>query len=297
MVGTMPLVARHLYADGVGAPSMLLWRYAIALIALAAAAKAADIDLRRAWRRGAWAIVLVGATLGTAQTLCYWESIKTLDTSIAVMLFYTYPAITLVLDRVFFKQPIRLLAVLCIGAILAGVGLIMGPGVEHGTLDPRGLMWAVPGPLIYSVYLAITARLLRRHPPLIGAMCLFGGMAVSFGLAAMFLGLDVPAGPRAWGLILFIGLGPGALWMMLFTFSAPRLGASSFAILANTELITVVLVGVTVLGERVTLSRAIGGGLIVAGILVHALARQAPHPGPLAASGERKGPAPAGAGD
>ena len=281
MVGTMPLVARHLYADGIGAPSMLLWRYAIALLALAIAAKASGLTLRPALRRGAWLIALVGATLGTAQTLCYWESIKTLDTSVAVMLFYTYPAITLMLDRVFFKQRIRPLAALCIAAILAGVGLIMGPGMERGTLDPRGLMWAIPGPLIYAVYLAITARLLRRHPPLVGALCLFGGMAASFGLAALVLGLDVPAGPDAWGLILFIGLGPGALWMMLFSFSAPRLGASSFAILANTELVTVVLLGVIVLGEPVTVPRAIGGVLIITGILVHALARQIP---PLEAS-------------
>ena len=188
-----------------------------------------------------------GATLGAAQTLCFWESLKTLETSIAVLLFYTYPAVTLALDRLFFKQPIRPLAVLCIAVILAGAGLITAPGLRGGTIDLRGLAWALPSPLVYALYLAINARLLRRHPPLVGAFGLFAGMAVTFGLAAAFAGLDVPA--TGWLLLVFIALGPGALTMTLFSYSVPRLGASSFAILANAELVTVVLIGVLVLGE------------------------------------------------
>ncbi len=274
MVGVMPLAARHLYAGGISAPSMLFWRYGIALLALAAAARAMRLDLPAAWRGGAWRIGLVGATLGSAQTLCFWESLRTLDTSIAVLLFYTYPALTLVLDRLVFKQPVRPLAVLCIAVILGGAGLITGPGLQGGTINPRGLLWAVPGPLIYAFYLAINARLLRRHPPLVGASALFAGMTLSFGLAAAFRGLDVPNSTTGWLLVLFIALGPGALTMTLFTYSVPRLGASGFAILANAELVTVVLLGTLVLGEAVTLPRVVGGALIVAGILVHALSRQ-----------------------
>jgi len=251
------------------------------------------LDLRRAWQGGAWRIALIGATLGAAQTLCFWESIKTLETSIAVLLFYTYPAVTLALDRVFFKQPIRPLAVLCIGVILAGAGLITGPGLHGGTIDVRGLAWALPAPLIYSLYLAINTRLLQRHPPLVGAFGLFAGMAVTFGLAAAFAGLDVPAGSTGWMLVMFIALGPGALTMTLFSYSVPRLGASSFAILANVELVTVVLLGVLVLGEAFTLGSAIGGALIVAGILTHALSREAPSESTPSPASLRSAPSPA----
>src|SRR5437588_13065969 len=80
--------------------------------------------------------------------------------------------------------------------------------------------------------------------------------------------------PPCWLLMVFIALGPGALTMTLFSYSVPRLGAPSFAILANVELVTVVAIGILVLGEAVTPSRALGGGLIVLGILVHALARR-----------------------
>jgi drug/metabolite transporter (DMT)-like permease len=297
MVGVMPLVARQLYADGLSAPSMLFWRYTLALVALAAAGMAIGLDPRAAWRGGAWKIALVGATLGAAQTLCFWESLKTLETSIAVLLFYTYPAVTLALDRLIFKAPIRPLAVLCIAIILGGAGLITGPGLRGGTIDLRGFCWALPSPLVYALYLAINARLLRRYPPLVGAFGLFAGMAVTFGVMAGLGGLDIPASGSGWLLVLFIALGPGALTMTLFSYSVPRLGAPSFAILANVELVTVVMIGTLVLGEAVTPGRVIGGALIVAGILTHALARRrAPHPLPLPACGEREGPAPPGVG-
>ncbi len=275
MVGVMPLVARQLYADGLSASSMLFWRYSLALVALALALRAVHLELRQTWRSGAWRVALLGATLGAAQTLCFWESLKTLETSIAVLLFYTYPAVTLALDRLFFKEPIRPLAVFCIAIILGGAGLITAPGLHGGTIDLRGLLWALPSPLVYALYLAINARLLRRYPPLVGAFGLFAGMAVTFGLAAGFIGLDVPSSSTGWLLLLFIALGPGALTMTLFSYSVPRLGAGSFAILSNAELVTVVLIGVLVLGEAVTAGRAIGGALIVAGILTHALSRGA----------------------
>ena len=232
------------------------------------------IDLRRVLRGGGWRIVLLGATLGSAQTLCFWESLKTLETSIAVLLFYTYPVVTLALDRLLFKEPIRPLAIFCIAIILAGAGLITGPGLHGGTIDVRGLAWALPSPLVYAFYLAINARLLRRHPPLVGAFGLFAGMAVTFGLTAVAAGLDVPGSATGWMLLVFIALGPGALTMTLFSYSVPRLGAGSFAILANAELVTVVLIGTLVLGEAFTLGSAIGGALIVAGILTHALSRK-----------------------
>ncbi|HEY4471556.1 MAG TPA: DMT family transporter [Stellaceae bacterium] len=284
MVGFMPLLARRLYADGLGAPSMLFWRYDLAIVALAIAALFMQIDLRRVLRGGGWRIVLLGATLGAAQTLCFWESLKTLETSIAVLLFYTYPAVTLALDRLIVKQPIRPVAVLCIAMILGGAALITVPGLRGGMIDLRGLCWAIPSPLIYSLYLAINSRLLRHYPPLVGAGGLFLGMAITFSAIALFLGLDMPAHPASWLLVVLIALGPGALTMTLFSYSVPKLGATGFAILANAELVTVVVIGTLVLGEEITPGRAIGGLLIVAGILTHALARRAaayaPRPAP-----------------
>src|SRR5277367_5213269 len=64
MIGFMPIITLELYRAGIGAPSMLVWRYGLALVPLGAAAAAAGHDFGAALRGGAWRIALVGATLG-----------------------------------------------------------------------------------------------------------------------------------------------------------------------------------------------------------------------------------------
>jgi drug/metabolite transporter (DMT)-like permease len=290
MVGFMPILARHLYAEGIDPPSMLLWRYAIALPALLLAAAATRTDLVAAWRGGAWRIALVGLTLGAGQTITFWESIKTLDTSLAALLFYTYPALTLVLDRVLFNRPIRRSAALCVAIILIGAGFITLPGLRGGTIDLRGLAWAIPSPLIYVFYLAANSVLLRGQKPLAGAVCIYSGMALAFVAIALVAGLDVPGTAHAWSLMVLAALVPGALVITLFSYSVPRLGPSSYAIIANLELVTVVIVGVTLLGEQMSPERTGGGVLIIAGIIGYGLSRrpEKPSPDPLLEEGQAR---------
>ncbi len=277
MVGFLPITTLRLYGEGMSTFSLLFWRYGIALFALVLAARLAGLDLRGAGRRGALRITLVGATLGSAQTLCFFESLRWLETGIAVLLFYTYPAVTLALERILFKRRAQPIAVFCVVMILGGAGLIAGTGLDRGTIDPRGFLWAVPGPLIYALYLTANARLMRRHPPLVGAGYLYLGFTASFFVVVLFSGIEAPRSPGGWLALLFIALGTGALTITLFSYSVPRLGPSSYAIIANAELVTVVLVGVLALGERLTPARAVGGGLIVCGILLHGVFRK-PHP-------------------
>jgi drug/metabolite transporter (DMT)-like permease len=277
MVGFMPIVTLQLFKAGISAPSMLVWRYGLALVPLAAASAMAGHNFRAALRGGAWRIALVGATLGAGQTLCFWESLHTLDTSIAILLFYTYPALTLALDRLIFRRPIRMPAALCVAIILMGAGLIAVSGLHGGGLDPRGLMWILPSPVIYALYLAANSVLMRPHPPLIGAVFLYLGLITTFGGASLILGLDIPTSPNAWLLLAMVALGPGALTVALFCYSVPRLGPVAYAVIANCELVTVILVGVVALGESVTAARATGAGLILCGILLHGFFRR-PNP-------------------
>jgi drug/metabolite transporter (DMT)-like permease len=59
------------------------------------------------------------------------------------------------------------------------------------------------------------------------------------------------------------------------SYSIPWLGPAPYAIIANCELVTVVVVGVIVLGEQLTPIHAFGGGLILVGILLHGWVRRA----------------------
>ena len=234
------------------------------------------LRLGAALREGAWRIALIGVSLGAAQTLCYFQSLRWLDTGIAVLLSYTFPVVTLGVERFFLKQQVALAALLCVIVIFAGAALIAVPGLRNSTLDPRGLAWAVPGPVIYAFYLAANARLMARHPPLIGAGSLYGGLAATYLAAVLCLGASLPKSAAGRLSLAFLALGPGAVAAVSQSYSMPRLGPATYAIIGNCELVTVVVVGTTVLGEKLTLARALGGGLILAGILLHGWVRKLP---------------------
>jgi drug/metabolite transporter (DMT)-like permease len=134
--------------------------------------------------------------------------------------------------------------------ILTGAAQIAAPGLRGGTIDPHGFLWAAPGPLIYALYLTVNARLMGRHPPLVGAGFLYLGFAGSYLAVVLVSGLEWPQSSAGWQALLFIALGAGALTATLFSYSVPRLGPSSYAIIANCELITVVLIGVWFSGPR-----------------------------------------------
>jgi drug/metabolite transporter (DMT)-like permease len=79
----------RLYDEGITAPSLLFWRYGIALAAILIAARLARHGFYRAGVRGGFRITLIGGTLGAVQTLCFFESLRFLETGIAILLFYT----------------------------------------------------------------------------------------------------------------------------------------------------------------------------------------------------------------
>jgi len=248
----------------------------LALVIIVAGIRLTRLPLGAALRHGAWRIALIGVSLGAAQTLCYFQSLRWLDTGIAVLLFYTFPVVTLGIERFFFKQQVAPAALMCVIVIFAGAALIAVPGLRNGTIDPRGLAWAIPGPVIYAFYLAANARLMARHPPLIGAGFLYGGLTVAYLGAVLWLGGSLPKSAPGWLSLAFLALGPGAVAAVAQSYSMPRLGPATYAIIANCELVTVVVVGALVLGEKLTLTRALGGGLILAGILLHGWVRKPP---------------------
>jgi hypothetical protein len=146
--------------------------------------------------------------------------------------------------------------------ILAGAAMIAGPGLHNGTIDPRGLVWAVPGPVIYAFYLAANARLMRRHPPLIGAGFLCGASRQPISARRCSSGRRCRRARRA-GCRSPSWRSDPARSPRCRNPTACRGLSGDYAIIANCELVTVVVVGATALGEKLTSTHALGGGLIL----------------------------------
>lgn len=273
-VGTVPMLAVELYRGGMNPQSLLFWRYWIALLFLVPLAVYSSAGLAAEWRSAGRGLFLNAISLGALQTFTYFRAIQTLPSSIVVTIFFTYPMIAVAIDHVAFGRKARWPTIVAVLLIFLGVLLTGWPHLTFNDVDPIGLACALLTPLIFSVYIAIAYRLTRQSSAFAGAAFIYFGLGCSFSVIALLFGLDRPAGFDGWmrlGMIATVG---GAIQIASFAYALPRLSASGYSIIVSLELVTVATLGVTVLGESLSVLQSCGIALVILGIIIERLLRR-----------------------
>jgi drug/metabolite transporter (DMT)-like permease len=273
LYGTVPALSIALYKDGMNAESILLMRYALGLclivpIVLLRSRQSGSIPVK-----AALIIYFNAAIVGTAYISCYFQALRYVPSSIAILLFFTYPAVTLVVERILFKNPIPLLKAVAALLIVAGSGLAMGKfGAFKGSVG-FGLMLACLAPLGYCIYLQIASRQLKKMSAWAGSLVIYAGLGTGFLTVVALAGFHAPTGTPSWLLLVTIVIFGSVIPMAAFTYSMPQLGPSTYGIIASSELLTVVAIGIVFLGERLTTMQILGAMLVVSGIVLSRLTR------------------------
>lgn len=273
-VGTVPMFAIELYRGGMDPPSVLFWRYWIALLFLAPLAVYSGAGLLGEWRTAGLGLFLNAITLGAIQTFTYFRAIQTLPSSIVVTIFFTYPMFSVAIDQWAYGRKARWPTVLAVLLIFLGVLLTGWPHLTFQDVEPVGLLCAILTPVVFSIYVAIAYRFTRRSSAFAGATYIYFGLGCTFGLIVLLFGLERPATVDGWTRLAAIATIGGALQIASFAYALPRLSASGYSIIVSLELVTVALLGVTVLGETLSPLQSFGVALVVIGIIVERLLRR-----------------------
>jgi drug/metabolite transporter (DMT)-like permease len=276
-VGFVPFFVTGLQKAGFDTVSILLYRYLVALTVLVPLALATSPGIgREIATAGRW-LFLNGLTLGAFQTYLYFKAIETVATSVVITVFYCYPVITLLIDRYFFGIAQRWSTFVALGVVLLGVVATSLPGLIGAALDPVGLAFAAATAFGYAAYIAVAYPLTRRLSTFTGAMCIYGSLATAYAIAVLFIGgPSLPREPWHWFSLLAIGTLGGAVQIAAFSYALPRLSSSGYSLIVCMELVTVVLVGVTLLGENLVPIQMLGIVLVLSGILFERWMRSRP---------------------
>ncbi len=171
---------------------------------------------------------------------------------------------------------------------LATVGVVLlGAGGEAGTgggTDPMGLVGSVGAGATFAVIANAQRRLLDAgwDPfTVVGAM---GACAAAiFACALPFVDVGWLAEPRGIAMALWLGLATIGVAYVLFTWGLSGLTAATAATLTLAEPLTASILGVVVLGERLSPLAVAGLVVLAAGLALLALGSRAPRdPGPVA---------------
>jgi drug/metabolite transporter (DMT)-like permease len=273
LVGTVPYFAIGLYKSGMDVASLLVLRYWIALVVLSPIAWWTSPDLRNDWAVGGRALFLNGLTLGMAQTFTYFRAVQSLPSSVVITVFFAYPIITLAIDHYLFAIRIRPASIAAVGLIFAGALLVGWPSLGFGEADAIGILCAVASPFLYAAYIAVAYRFTQQGTPSAKASSIYLGLGCGYALMVAIFGMRWPAGIGEWQSVVVIALVGGVIQVASFAYALPRLSAGRYSIIVSLELVTVVLIGVMVIGEHLALVQFVGVGLVCVGIIADRLIR------------------------
>jgi drug/metabolite transporter (DMT)-like permease len=281
--GSGALFARPIYASGMDWLGLLAWRFLFGALASwlwLLAVPAHRQALRRMSRRRIAVLLGLGALyIGNSGT--YFAALETVPASLAALIVYIYPALVAVLSMRFVRRLEGGHRWVALGLASLGVALAVG-GIDSTARPPlEGLLLAIASPIIYSVWIILSARLSGERPeahdrdaeadPAPTAALMLTATFAIWWLAATLGGrpvnpADVPA--AAWLPLLGVGIVSTALALQAFYAGARRIGAAQAALVSTVEPIYTITLATILFAERLTPVQILGGALVIGGVLL-----------------------------
>ncbi|MFC5530222.1 EamA family transporter [Cohnella yongneupensis] len=242
--------------------------------------KQAGVVGRLTWKQR---ITLLAAGTPSAITgLLYYESLRTISNSLAIVLLFQFTWIGVVFQAIGSrKKPNRItlmtLVVLFGGTLLAAG--VMEQGATH--LDGRGVALALLSAVSYSLFIMFSGKAVPHAAPATrSAWMITGGMLFVFSLYPPQFLFD---GTIMGQLLLFgllLGFFGAFMPPVLFTYGVPHIGGAMAGILGAAELPVAVLLSSAVLHEYVSPLQWFGIALVLAGVAMPELINRIRHSQP-----------------
>ena len=223
-------------------------------------------------------VTLMLAGMSTAITgLLYYESLRTISNSLAILLLFQFTWMGVVFQAIHTrKRPngvtLLTLAVLFGGTLLAAG--IMQEGAGH--LNGRGVMFGLLSAVSYTIFIIVSGKAVPHAKATTrSAWMITGGLLLVFALFPPQFLID---GTIFGQLLLFgamLGLFGAFLPPLLFTYGVPHIGGGMAGILGAAELPVAVSLSAIVLHEYVSPLQWLGIALVLAGVAIPELAKQA----------------------
>ena len=243
----------------VGAVRIIIGGSLLALIALA--------SRRGDPRRLSPIPTLIAAASVALYQLAFFSSVAILGVALGTIIAIgSAPIATGLLSAFRGDPPVRRWYV-ATGAAIVGVTLLALPGAGQ-SLDARGVLLAVAAGSGYALYATAAKDLLKENPPLLVMAAAFAGGAVLLVPVAARTDLAWLSEPRGLPVAIHLGVVATAVAYAFFGRGLALVPTSTAATLSLFEPLTATVLGLLVLGERLTGLQAVGAAAVLIGVLV-----------------------------
>ncbi|WP_053182948.1 DMT family transporter [Pseudomonas thivervalensis] len=209
--------------------------------------------------------LLLGGLLLAGHWVSFFIAVKVGGVAIATLGFASFPAFTVLLEGLIFRERIRANEIWLV--VLVSVGLVLvTPNFDLASGATTGLLWAVASGLLFSL-LSLTNRAGAAHvPPVQAALC--QNVVVGLCLLPMAAPQLSDVRPIDWLWIGLLGVFCTGLAHSLFVASLAVIKARTAAVVFAMEPVYGIAMAWWLFDESPTLRMLLGGAVIIAAIVI-----------------------------
>ena len=260
--GTLALLGRYAFADGMDALTIMFFRFTLA----AGLMFVLLIARKESLPRGAalYRLIGMGAMGYVGQAFSYLTALKYASSGLVALLLYLYPMFVAVLSFFILREPITRLKIVALGIALLGTTLTVGP--EGGQL--LGIFLAISAALIYSLYIIVGSQVMKQVSAVQSSTVIFASAGLMSD-ALMFINRpQLPQTNSGWWAIAAIVIVATVIPVVTFLAGLERVGPSNAAMLSTLEPVVTVILAALFLNESPNPITLVGGGLILVAVVM-----------------------------
>ena len=249
---------------GSSVSSMLFWRFFVATVFMGLLLIPQYKQVLQSGMQGLKAF-LYGMLFYGSSTTIYFIASQYIGTGLAMVIFFTFPAMVMLINVLAYKATIGKIYYLAFAMIAVGLAFLVNP--ESISFDLYGIALGVLCAFLYAIYIAATKKI--TLPPMVSTLLVSAGCMMSGLVFALYdSSFTVPVDYASWCNILCMGLICTAIPILLMLQGFKYISSEKASMLSVLEPVFVVIFGIVLLGEAVCGKEFIGIAAVLSGALL-----------------------------
>lgn len=264
--GLMPLMATHIYADGVNAMTLVFLRNFLALPSLALLAYIESKTLKIKIKPF-FSISILSFLGCTITPILLFGSYNYIPSGTATIFHFVYPTLVVIIGLVFLKRKVEKATLISIAFCFVGIAVFYNP---QASFHFGGAGLALMSGVTFAIYVVLLSKFekLENMGFLFSFYVALWSSIITFVLCVSTNSLLLPQSFNGWLLCALFALVVTTGAVVLFQQGTFIIGGERSAILSTLEPITGVVVGIWLLGEKCKLNIILGSVLVLAASVI-----------------------------